>query len=160
VIRLKLEFGKLTQKNAVIIADEWKYPGIYSFYDMTADEDDYNELIDPDMRGETYFEVLSGCELIGFLTLNISENVADIGIGMRPDLTGRGLGTEFMSSCLNFITKKHRNVKAITLSVACFNIRAIKVYKKLDFKEEYHFDQQTNGGNFKFVSMRKKVSLE
>ncbi|MBE6083439.1 MAG: GNAT family N-acetyltransferase [Tissierellaceae bacterium] len=107
-----------------------------------------------------FIKRISCCELIGFLTLNISENVADIGIGMRPDLTGRGLGTEFMSSCLNFITKKHRNVKAITLSVACFNIRAIKVYKKLDFKEEYHFDQQTNGGNFKFVSMRKKVSLE
>jgi len=157
---LKLEFGKLTQKNAVIIANEWKYPGIYSFYDMAADEEDYNELIDPNMRGEMYFEVLSGCELIGFLTLDTHENVADIGIGMRPDLTGKGLGAEFISSCLNFITENHRNVKTITLSVACFNIRAIKVYKKLGFKEEYCFDQQTNGGNFKFVFMRKNVSLE
>ncbi|OPJ62593.1 hypothetical protein CLORY_17230 [Clostridium oryzae] len=28
---------KMDQKTALEIADEWKYPGIYSFYDMTED---------------------------------------------------------------------------------------------------------------------------
>ena len=29
---MKFEFEKLTQKNAIIIADKWKYEGEYSIY--------------------------------------------------------------------------------------------------------------------------------
>lgn len=44
------EFQRLSQSNALIIANEWKYDGEYSFYDMTADSEDYEEFIDEDLR--------------------------------------------------------------------------------------------------------------
>ena len=44
------EFQKLSQSNALVIANEWKYGGAYSFYDMTADIEDYREFIDEDLR--------------------------------------------------------------------------------------------------------------
>lgn len=38
------EFQRLTQNHAIKIANEWKYDGVYSFYNMTEDIEDYEEL--------------------------------------------------------------------------------------------------------------------
>lgn len=38
---MTFEFQRLSQNNALIIANRWKYDGAYSFYDMTADLEDY-----------------------------------------------------------------------------------------------------------------------
>lgn len=57
----------MTQKNAQIIADQWKYEGIYSFYDISADPEDYQEFVTPDLRSDKYFEVYEKNELVGFL---------------------------------------------------------------------------------------------
>lgn len=38
------EFQRLTQNHTIKIANEWKYDGVYSFYDMTEDIEDYEEL--------------------------------------------------------------------------------------------------------------------
>ena len=64
---MMLEFRTLTQAHALEIADDWKYDDIYSFYDMTADEEDYAEFIDEDRRNvNDHYEVLENNELIGF----------------------------------------------------------------------------------------------
>lgn len=44
--KLIFHFKKLQQKHALMIANEWKYEGEYAFYDMTADQQDYEEFID------------------------------------------------------------------------------------------------------------------
>lgn len=46
VVGMELVFRPLTQIHALEIANEWKYDDIYSFYDMTADAEDYKEFID------------------------------------------------------------------------------------------------------------------
>lgn len=38
---MEFVFSKLSQPNALDIADNWKYDGEYSFYDMTEDIEDY-----------------------------------------------------------------------------------------------------------------------
>ena len=43
---MELVFRPLTQIHALEIANEWKYDDIYSFYDMTADAENYKEFID------------------------------------------------------------------------------------------------------------------
>jgi [ribosomal protein S18]-alanine N-acetyltransferase len=43
--------------------------------------------------------------------------------------------------------------KKITLSVATFNQRAIKVYRKMGFKELDTFMQDTNGDTYEFIRM-------
>lgn len=47
--------SQITQKTAQMIADEWHYPGQYAFYDMTADPEDYAELVSPEKRGDLYW---------------------------------------------------------------------------------------------------------
>lgn len=56
----------------MIIADEWKYEEPYSFYDMTADIDDYNELVNEALRNQNeWFEARIDDDMVGYFCLCI-----------------------------------------------------------------------------------------
>ncbi|TDM18217.1 GNAT family N-acetyltransferase [Macrococcoides canis] len=148
---------KLSQEHAEEIANEWKYEDIYKFYDATEDKEDYDELISPDKREENYFEVLVSNELIGYFVIDASKTGSiDYGLGMKPELTGRGLGKSFINITLRYIVGNY-DVDTITLSVALFNERAIKCYENVGFIRANEFDMKTNGSTFRFVRMSKRV---
>ena len=91
--------------------------------------------------------------LIGFFTVcKINNGTVEIGLGMRPDITGNGFGLQFVNAGLAFSKEKY-GCKYITLSVATFNERAIKVYKRAGFEAVGTFIQKTNGGCFEFLKM-------
>ncbi|ANU25539.1 GNAT family N-acetyltransferase [Planococcus versutus] len=146
-------FQSMTQEQAEEIATTWHYKDEYSFYDMDADQEDLKEFLDAEKRNDSYFIVTKNQELIGFYSFNqITEDTIDIGLGMKPNLTGSGQGLDFLKAGLKFIESNY-NPKKITLSVATFNQRAIKVYKKIGFKEVEVFVQATNGSRFEFLKM-------
>ena len=136
------------------IADDWKYPAPYDFYDMTADPEDYRAFVTPELWPEFFLQVRQGGRLIGFLSGDFPEggDGLEIGLGMRPDLTGAGLGRTFMRRNLEWIRQEYPGVE-IRLSVASFNLRGIKVYEASGFKVIRHFKQSTNGGEYDFVEM-------
>ncbi|GGH86981.1 ribosomal-protein-alanine N-acetyltransferase [Pullulanibacillus pueri] len=146
-------FEVMTQEQAEDIAFNWHYQGDYSFYDMEADKEDLDEFIDPEARGDSTYVVMNHNELIGFFSVNrVEDHTFEIGLGMRPDLTGRGKGLEFLKAGIAFIKGEYKPEK-ITLSVATFNQRAIKVYRKLGFNTINTFMQDTNGSTFEFQKM-------
>ncbi|MEI5909636.1 GNAT family protein [Bacillus spongiae] len=150
---MEYKFTKMTQQEAEEIAYEWHYEGEYSFYDMEADQEDLAEFLDPVARGDSLFAVTSETGLIGFFSVNKTDTTTvDIGLGMHPNLTGKGNGLEFINSGLEFV-QSTLAPKTITLSVATFNQRAIKVYQKVGFVEEKTFLQETNGSTFEFLKM-------
>ena len=54
-----MEFQTLSQEHALCIADTWHYDGIYEFYDMTADPEDYAEFVDEIQRSKNdHYEAL------------------------------------------------------------------------------------------------------
>ena len=135
----------MTQKQAETIAFTWHYEDEYSFYDLEADQEDLEEFLDGERRGSSVFAVLEEDELVAFLSVNTVEpETVDIGLGMRPDLTGKGKGEEFMKAGIVFIQSEWKP-KKINLSVASFNERAIKVYEKAGFIKVGTFMQETNG---------------
>ena len=69
----------------------WRYEGEYAFYDADADEEDLAELLDPASWGTKYYAV-DGDYLVGFLAFDVRDDATGIGLGLRPDLTGQGLG--------------------------------------------------------------------
>lgn len=146
-------FNKMSLEQAENIASNWHYDGKYSFYDFAADEEDLAELLNPRERGDKYYIVEKGNEEIGFFCFENEGDSVDIGLGMKPELTGRGMGLEFLKAGLNYAISKY-NPKAITLSVATFNERAIKVYKKAGFESVMTFMQDTNGSRFEFLKMK------
>lgn len=147
------KFEMMTQEQAEEIAHNWHYDGEYSFYDMEEDEEDLEEFLDRKARGNSIFAVMMDDELIGFFSESqAAANVCDIGLGMRPDLTGNGRGTEFLHAGMDFV-KSRFTVDKIMLSVATFNQRAIKVYRKVGFKDIDTFMQDTNGITYEFLRM-------
>ncbi|SDJ12917.1 GNAT family N-acetyltransferase [Salimicrobium halophilum] len=146
-------FRKLNQKEAEEIAYTWHYEGDYSFYDMEADEEDLEEFLDEEKRGDNTYAVFNDEELVGFFSWTYKGEEAYISLGLRPDRTGRGEGRTFLDACLVFL-----NASVVTLDVAAFNKRAIRLYENAGFQEIYRFPQKTNGGTYSFVHMRKITS--
>lgn len=58
----------------------------------------------------------------------------DIGLGMKPELTGKGLGKMFFQAGIAFAVKECKP-KTFRLSVATFNTRAITLYKHIGFQQ-------------------------
>lgn len=144
----------MTQDEAEAIAD-WTYDPPYDFYNTAADARDLAELLDPKRRGDRYFTVRDDTgELIGFFEFRRGAGVVGVGLGLRPDLTGHGLGLSFLEEGLSFARRKFRPGR-FTLSVAEFNKRAIKVYQRGGFSRTRSFVHETNGGTYRFVEMER-----
>ncbi|MFT8488025.1 GNAT family N-acetyltransferase [Oenococcus sicerae] len=148
----------LSQKNALIIADDWHYSGQYAFYDMTADPEDYQEIINPVLRRDAYYEFLDHQQkLLGFFVIepiDRKKGIFEIGLGLAPDLTGQGLGQSFLEHIISYAIT-HFSVKKIILDVAEFNIRAQKLYRSIGFKQARQYEQETNNSTYTFIEMTK-----
>lgn len=81
----------------------------------------------------------------------------DLGLGLRPDLTGQGLGPAFLAAGLAHAQAVYRPAR-FRLAVAAFNQRAIRLYEKAGFTRVRAFTQTTNGGHFPFLEMTMEAS--
>lgn len=154
---MQFSFYPMGQSDAEKIAT-WHYEGIYSFYDMENDPEDLQELLSPEKRGENYWSVFSNGVLIGFVALFRDGLSMEIGLGLRPDLTGKGLGSIFLNEIEQFIRKSFPAVSKLCLSVASFNIRAQKVYQRAGYLPCKQEMITTNGGQYPFLVMEKHLS--
>lgn len=89
---MRFTIRAMTEPDAMAVAG-WHYPGEYAFYDFEADPSDLGDLLDPAGWGDPYFAA-DGDDgsLAGFFQLVRADRVLDIGLGLRPDLVGRGAG--------------------------------------------------------------------
>jgi ribosomal-protein-alanine N-acetyltransferase len=142
----------MAQADAEAVAG-WRYPEPFSFYDWTADEDDLAELLDADLRGEAYFAVEDDeGQLVGYFSFKPEGRTLVVGLGLRPDLTGRGLGGGFFAAGLDYGRERFAPER-FSLAVATFNERAIKVYERAGFERARVYMHETNGGEWEFVEM-------
>lgn len=118
----------------------WRYPGIYAFYDIGLAPLVTNMLAQALLRlvGEAvYYTVLDeDGAIVGIFSFTpVTEGPRDaieIGLGMRPDLTGQGQGLAFVEAGLDFARRRF-HPKRFTLTVATFNDRARIVYERAGF---------------------------
>ena len=142
----------MSQREALVVA-AWKYEPPYSFYDWTADADDLAELLGKQTREGKYFSAVGAAEeLVGWFAFSHKGDCVDVGLGLRPDLTGRGLGLAYLQAGLAFATKRF-TPRRFRLFVATFNERAIRVYERAGFAPLRTFDHATNGGIHPFLEM-------
>lgn len=132
------------QKHAAIIS-RWRYEGEYAFYNSP-------EPFHPSCPGQPvedgcFVWVDAGGEVLGHVSYGpdgqiptaegypYPDGYLDIGLGLRPDLCGRGLGGDFIERCLRFAEERY-GASRFRLSVAAFNARAVKVYQRAGFSIE------------------------
>ena len=126
----------------------WRYPPPYDFYDGDAD---------PVLNPERYFEARDETdELIGFYYFEPRPPDLDYGLGLRPDLTGRGLGLEFFEAGLDFGRERYRP-RHVFLHVAEFNERARRVYERAGFRVVSSHVRRFAFGDVVFLTMADGV---
>ena len=154
---MQLYITPMTEEDAHRIAS-WHYDAPYDFYDMDNDPDDLAELLNPQNWKDVYFSVQDEQnELIGFFSYRrVNNETVEIGLGLRPDCTGKGFGSTFVCSGVTF-AQTHRGYRKVRLSVATFNRRAIRVYEQVGFVPVETFMQQTNGSEYEFLSMVRQL---
>ncbi|HEU6446225.1 MAG TPA: GNAT family N-acetyltransferase [Gaiellaceae bacterium] len=125
----------------------WRYEPPYDFYDRD---------VDPVLNPERFHVALDeDGSLVGFYYFEVKGDALEIGLGLRPDLTGRGLGLEFFRAGVEFGRERFRPA-LIVLNVAAFNERAIKVYERAGFRETgRHMRQFDRWGEVEFVEMEE-----
>lgn len=140
----------------------WKYDEPYSIYNLSFDSECILELLNG-----SYYSVEDNCEeLVGFFCYGESAQVPcscswvyedksaiDIGLGMKPELTGNGKGVEFVKAGLKFGEVEYSTDK-FRLTVATFNKRAIRVYEGLGFKGYGSFIIRRASGDIEFIVMK------
>jgi [ribosomal protein S18]-alanine N-acetyltransferase len=154
---------QLMNRDDARAVSEWKYDGIYAFYDapVPTDDSDLYAMLD----GSHYSVLDSTGGLVGFFAYGPSATVPgghrvhaydddalDVGLGLRPDLTGQGLGFTFVQSGLNFALNNFAPVR-FRLTVATFNERAIRVYERAGFHRGEIFPSETPNGDAEFLLM-------
>jgi ribosomal-protein-alanine N-acetyltransferase len=142
----------LRQADAEEIA-AWTYPGEYAFYDAVADADDLALLLDPQRRGDDFYAADGeDGRLAGYFQLKPEPEQVELGLALRPELCGRGLGQGFTQAGIDLIRKVHGD-RPITLAVAAFNARAITVYERCGFAVTGRHTRYTAGRDWEFVDM-------
>jgi ribosomal-protein-alanine N-acetyltransferase len=156
---MKFVFTPMNEKHVNDIAS-WHYDDIYSFYDMTADEDDLRILMDAKNWQSIIRAVLNeNDELVGWASFYIENNEFWLSLGLRPDLTGQGLGVEFVSECVRYAISHYKPTSdTIKLAVALFNQRAIKIYQRAGFTETNRTVRDTHIGQVDFIEMEKCIA--
>jgi ribosomal-protein-alanine N-acetyltransferase len=123
----------------------WRYEPPYEFYDSN---------VEPVLNPERFFAVRddSGA-LVGHYYFQMKGDALEYGIGLRPELTGRGLGLVIFRAGLDF-GKERFAPASVTLAVAAFNARAISVYERGGFRETgRHVRTFERFGEVEFVDM-------
>ncbi len=133
----------------------WTYPGVYAFYNFTQDAETMRELLDG-----SYFACFDEAgALTGFFCFGASarilaeetdvyaQDMLDVGLGMRPNLCGKGGGAAFVKEGLAFAYATF-GAAHVRLTVAAFNLRAIRAYEKAGFAVARGIVQRGTGTAF------------
>ena len=100
-----LEIRQMSQQDAEEVAT-WRYEGAYAFYDADADANDLALLLSDEVRENRYFSTFAeDGGLIGFFEFKQDGKTIELGLGLRPDDTGRGCGLSFVEAGIGIRTR-------------------------------------------------------
>jgi len=103
----------------------WRYPPPYDFYD--------DDGVPPHNPERFYAAFADDGSIAGFYYFEARNDAVLFGLGLRPDLTGQGLGLAFVNDGLALATALF-GPNRFHLDVAAFNERAIHVYERAGFR--------------------------
>ncbi|MBG1240600.1 GNAT family N-acetyltransferase [Nostoc sp. NZL] len=147
-------FYLINESNARAILS-WRYEPPYDLYNYSEQEANSLQHI-LHSQNNFYSIVDKNSELVAYCSFGQDGQVTggdyrnqalDVGMGIRPDLAGRGKGTEYANAVLEFADSLF-NPKAFRVTIAAFNKRAIRVWQKLEFEYQQSFERENDGMQF------------
>jgi GNAT superfamily N-acetyltransferase len=136
----------------------WRYEAPYDIYQLDPSPIELptfvSFLVDPANR---YYRIDSQRgELEAFCCVGDDAQVAggdysadalDLGLGVRPDLTGRGLGAGYAQALAGFASRRFAP-SLLRVTIAGFNLRAQRVWEKIGFVQVQEFPAERTGRPF------------
>jgi RimJ/RimL family protein N-acetyltransferase len=136
----------------------WRYPPPYALYNPAPD--DWLWLLYP---GGGYLSLLRAPdELVGVACLGRAAQVAggdyhhepalDVGLSLRPDLLGQGIGTAALAALLDY-ARREREPASFRATVATFNRRSLRLCVQQGFRPVRRFCASTPTGTYTFLQL-------
>ena len=157
---MRFTFMPITEKDAHVIS-EWRYERPYSIYNPSPS--DLRAFLEPRNSYHSIFD--ERVQLVGYCCFGpdarvegglYDDNAIDVGGGMRPDLTGSGMGLVFLNSILDF-ARTEFSPEIFRATVATFNRRAVRLCENVGFSTMQVFIGTTKYGDIEFVQMTRKA---
>ena len=134
----------------------WEYEGPYAIYNMSG-EDPGEALAFFSDPTNGYFAIIGEeDEFLGFCNFGVDaqvpggdyeEGALDIGMGMRPDLTGQGQGAVYAGAVFEFARRQYPDLDH-RVTIATFNKRAQRLCQKFGFQISNEFRRLKDGRQF------------
>jgi len=150
-----LIFRPMDEKHAREVL-HWNYDPPYDSYNFHEEQIEIGVeyLLDPDNHYYTIHNEEG--ELLAYCCYGIDAQVPggdydlealDVGLGIRPDLTGQGSGIVFVEKVLDFARHRYHPLR-FRVTIAEFNQRAQKVWRKAGFRQVMRFWRFLDGKAF------------
>ncbi|NLE46294.1 MAG: GNAT family N-acetyltransferase [Chloroflexi bacterium] len=151
----QLRFRPMDEVSARAILT-WHYDPPYDIYDPAPEDVDaeLRLLVNPD---SAYYVIEDATgDLLAYCCFgaegqvpgaDYSTDALDIGLGVRPDLTGQGRGSSFVDAVILF-ARCTWAAAAFRVTIAQFNRRAQHVWERAGFRREQVFGRSADGMPF------------
>lgn len=150
---------KMTRAGALEI-QTWQYKGSLSVYNKK--EDELSKLLAPSNR---YYEIMqAGVGIIGYVCYGAEARIAggsyeihesrimDIGMGIRPDLIGQGLGRPFALLVANHAQGLFPGYE-FRITIQAENAGALRLAHEIGFREAGHFEVASGPAAGQYVEL-------
>ncbi|NMG22412.1 GNAT family N-acetyltransferase [Brasilonema bromeliae] len=154
-------FSPMNFESACVILT-WQYDEPYNFYNLDSGEisESVQQFLDPH---NAYYTITNGHnDLIAYCCFgpdarvsggDYSVEAVDVGLGIRPNLTRRGLGLRVVDAVMNFAQNKFTPI-LFRVTVADFNKQALRICEKAGFQTAQRFQRDLDGKDFVVLTLK------
>jgi RimJ/RimL family protein N-acetyltransferase len=159
---MSFTFQPMNKANARALLS-WRYEPPYDFYNLSSfTEADISFFVGPQSG---YYSIIDeGDKLVAYCCFGLegqvpggdySAEALDLGLGVRPDLTGQGRGSLLVKAVLDFARQTFAP-STCRVTIAAFNQRALRVWEKAGFQPVQIFQREPDG--MAFIVLTRKPS--
>lgn len=132
----------------------WEYSGQYRVYNNSWEKmaEQGISYADEETRRKEFYTLMRDGKMIGFFRLRHGEKVVELGLGLRPDLCGQGLGKKLVQAAVQEHKKRFGDLP-LWLAVRVWNERAIRCYRACGFVEIKRLTLELSEGPTEFIRM-------
>jgi ribosomal-protein-alanine N-acetyltransferase len=152
---MPLTFHRMDEISARAIQG-WQYSTPYDVYNLDSvdNEETVQLFLDPQNGYHSIADERG--DLVAYCCFGLDAQVPggdyglsalDIGLGVRPDLTGLGRGLTYVTAVLQF-ARGSFEAAVFRVTIAEFNKRALRLWKKAGFRPVQTFTRKPDGMSF------------
>jgi RimJ/RimL family protein N-acetyltransferase len=157
----------LEERHALQIL-EWRYKPPYDVYDLG--KGDADEIVESLLLPDYAYHAILGPddELVAFCCFgedaqvpggNYDSQALDLGLGVRPDLTGQGQSHVYIQAVLDY-ARRHYAARSYRVTIAEFNTRAQRAWTKAGFRPLQRFESTHSHQPFAIYGCGIQIQLQ